>query len=128
MRKNWSGLNVDLGLLASSIQGFFDERGFFTTVKGSASDRFVVRAEASEVYDIDGFVEISVNECSDGLAISLNFSKEDRGWGVGPLTMSFFGAGSLFVRRLKSNEDRTRLERDFWRFVDKVLPRFSGGP
>jgi len=127
MRKSWSGVNVDLGLFASSIQGFFDEKGFFTTVEESAPDRFVVRGEASDVYDVDGFVEVSVNECSDGLVVSLDFSRENRRYGVGPLAMSFFGAGFLFVRRLKSDEDRTRLERDFWRFVDKVLPRFSKG-
>lgn len=127
MRKNWSNVDVDLGLLVSAVQDFFDDRGFLTTVDGSCSCGFVVRAEASDVYDVDGGVVVSINGGSSGLVVSFGFDKERKDITFSPLMMSFFGGGVFFVRRLRSDEDRVRLEREFWRFIDNVLPRFSRG-
>jgi len=122
MRKNWSNVDVDLKLFSSHIQKFFDERGFLTSVEGDSLRGFVVKAEASEMYEIDGCVRVSVNADSTGLVVSFDFDKKKSSLcGVSPIVMSLFGAGIFFVRSLKSGEDRARLERDFWRFVDNVL-------
>ncbi|MBS7615701.1 hypothetical protein KEJ45_00665 [Candidatus Bathyarchaeota archaeon] len=124
-KKIWSNANVDLNLLVSAVQDFFDERGFLTAVENSCSHGFVVRAEASDIYNVNGFVEVYFNKCLRDLVISFDFNKNDTGYGVGPLTMSFFGAGIFFVERLKSRENMVRLERDFWKFVDNVLSNIS---
>jgi hypothetical protein len=121
MRKNWQNVVVDLNSLASSIQGFFDDRGFLTTVNGSSSCGFVVRAEASDVYDVDGGVIVTLNGSSNGVAISFDFERERSRVNFSPLAMSFFGAGVFFVRRVRCDENRVRLEREFWRFIDGLL-------
>lgn len=127
MRKNWSNVDVDLDLLVSAVQDFFSDRRFLTTVEGSCSCGFVVRAEASDVYDVDGGVVVSINGGSGCLVVSFGFEKERGDVAFSPLVMSFFGGGVFFVRRLRSDEDRVRLEREFWRFIDNVLPRVSIG-
>ena len=128
MRKDWQNVDVDLNSLVSSIQGFFDERGFLTTVDGSGSCGFVVRAEASDVYDVDGGVIVTVSGVSNGIAISFDFERERNSINFSPLMMSFFGAGAFFVRRLRSDEDRACLEREFWKFIDGFLSRSLKNP
>jgi hypothetical protein len=128
MRKDWQNVDVDLNSLASSIQGFFDDRGFLTTVDGSGSCGFVVRAEASDVYDVDGGVIVTVSGGSNGVAISFDFERKRNSINFSPLVMSFFGAGAFFVKRVKSDEDRARLEREFWKFVDGFLSRALRNP
>lgn len=124
MRKSWQNVNVDLDFLVSSIQKFFSDRGFLITVDGSGS-KFVIRAEVSEVYDVDGGVVVSVEGNSSNLVVSFDFEREkSKNEFFGPLTMSFFGMGVLFIRRMKIDEDRFRLEREFWRFIDDVLSAF----
>ncbi|MEM2703460.1 MAG: hypothetical protein QXR45_09895 [Candidatus Bathyarchaeia archaeon] len=123
MRKIWSNVDVDLKLLTSAIQDFFEKKGFLTAVE-SSSCGFVIKAEASDVYDINGGVLVSVNGGSDSLIVSFIFDKEGDVV-FSPLMLSFFGGGLYFIRKLKSDEKRVLLEREFWRFIDDVLPRVS---
>ena len=128
MRKDWQNVDVDLNSLVLSIQGFFDDRGFLTTVDGSSSCGFVVRAEASDVYDVDGGVIVTVSGGSNGVAISFDFERKRNSIIFSPLMMSFFGAGAFFVRRMRSDEDRACLEREFWKFIDGFLSRVLKNP
>ena len=123
VRKAWKNRNVDLELLAKLISEFFKEKDF-EAVKGKTPKGIQILASDSPHFKLDGYVNVVIEGQPDSFAINLDLcGGTKKGFRVSPLLMSMFGGGYFFLRKLKSAEDWSRLEKEFWRHVETNLSK-----
>ena len=126
MQKRWSNKNVDLELLTGCIGDFFKEKEF-DAVKGESSNGYQILAENSPRFELNGYLSVTVKGDPNDFVVALDFygEKKRKGLMVGPLTMALFGGGIFLSRRLKSEENWIKFEREFWDYVDNALMRLA---
>jgi len=111
-----------LDLLAIRISEFFKDKDF-EAVKGKVKNGYQILASDSPFYKLNGCVSVIIEGDSNGFSISFNLDVEKEDFRISPFLMSFFGGGYLFLRRIRAKEDSFKLEKDFWRYVEKVVLR-----
>lgn len=123
MQKNWTEKNIDLALLATRIGEFFKEWDF-EAVKGEIPTGYLIVAQESPYFKIDGYVSMAIEGNPNDFVVKFDLCKKSGRqfvkWGI--LLETMFLGGYLLLRNLKSEEDWLRLEKEFWRYVDNVLP------
>ncbi|MDI6690255.1 MAG: hypothetical protein QME50_00085 [Candidatus Bathyarchaeota archaeon] len=122
MRKSWRNRNVDLELLAKCIGDFFKEKDF-EAVKGKIANGYQILADDSPHFKLDGYVNVTIEGRPSNFVISLDLcGGKESGFKVSSWLMTMFGGGYFFLRKLKSQEDWVKFEKEFWRYVENSLP------
>lgn len=125
MRKCWSDKNVNLELLTRYIGNFFKEKEF-NAIKGESQSGYQILAEDSPRFELDGGVSVTIEGHPNDFFVDLDFCGEkEKRLLLGPLTMSLFGGGFFYLRRLKRKENWIKLEKEFWKYVDNALLRLA---
>jgi len=124
MERKWANKQVDLKLLTTELAKFIKERNF-EAIKGESPTGFQIFAEHSTVYRFNECAEISVEGKPSDFKVSLVSCKKKRSL-YRPFFMEtmFFG-GWLLNRRLRSEEDWLKFEKDFWRYADNAVLRLT---
>jgi len=126
VKKSWSNQNVDLELLVTRIGDFFKEKDF-EAVKGRVANGYQILASDSSHFKLNGYVNVTVEGKPNDFSITLDLCGEkERGFRVSPFLMSMFGGGYFFLRRLKSDEDWIKMEKEFWGHVENILSGLVG--
>lgn len=121
MEKRWTDENVDLVLLTTRIGNFFKERDF-EAIKGETPTGYHIFAENSPGFKLVGYVSVSIEGKPNDFAVKLELCNEGKRRFLAPvlLTTMFLG-GYFLTRRLKSEEDWMKLEKEFWKYLDNVI-------
>jgi hypothetical protein len=122
MEKRWTDKSVDLTLLATHIGSFFKERDF-EAIKGETPTGYKILAENSPSFKLLGCVSVSIEGKPDDFVIKLEPCNKGKKRSLAPILLTtMFGGGYFLTRRLKSEEDWVRLEKEFWKHVDNIVP------
>jgi len=125
VRKCWSDKNVNLELLTRCIGDFFKENEF-NAIKEESESGYQILAEDSPRFEMEGCVSVAVEGHPNDFFVDLDLCVEKgRRLLLGPLTMSLFGGGIYYLRRIKTKENWIRLEKEFWKYVDNALLRVA---
>lgn len=126
MQKRWKGRNVNLALLTTRIGDFFKVKDF-EAIKGKTPTGYQILAEGSPHFRIDGYVNVTVEGTLGDFVVKFDQCAGNKKHIFSPsvfLEAMFFG-GFFLSRRLKSEEDRLKLEKEFWRHVENVVLQLS---
>jgi len=121
MEKRWTNKNVDLVLLATQIGNFFKERDF-EVIKGETPTGYHIFAENSPDFKLVGYVSVAIEGKPNDFAVKLELCNEGKKRSLAPvlLTTMFLG-GYFLTRRLRSEEDWMKLEKEFRTHLDNVM-------
>jgi len=122
MQRNWKGRNIDLELLTTRIGDFFKAKDF-EAIRGEIPTGYKIFAEGSPYFKIDGYVSVAIEGNPNDFVVKFDLCKKSKRRFVmsGILSETMFLGGYLLSRKLKSEEEWLRLEKEFWRHVDNVL-------
>lgn len=122
MQKNWKERNVDLELLTTRIGDFFKTKDF-EAIRGEIPTGYQIFAEDSPYFKIDGYVSVAIEGNPNDFVVKFDLCKKSRRRFAmsGILSETIFLGGYLLSRRLKTEEEWLRLEKEFWRHLDNVL-------
>jgi hypothetical protein len=126
VKKSWSNQNVDLELLVTRIGDFFKEKDF-EAVKGKVANGYQILASDSPHFKLNGYVNVTVEGKPNDFSITLDLCGEsERDFRVSPFLMYVLGGGYFFLRKLKSDEDWIKMEKEFWGRVGSALSGLVG--
>jgi hypothetical protein len=121
MEKRWTNTNVDLALLTARIGDFFKERGF-EAIKGETTAGYQIFAEGSPSFRLDGCVSVVIEGKPDDFIVKLELFKEGKKRSFAPILLTTMFLGGYFLKRkLRSEEDWMRFEKEFWRHLDNFM-------
>lgn len=120
MQKRWENRNIDLVLLTTHIGNFLKEKDF-EAIKGEIPNGFLIFAENSPHFRLDGYVSVTIEGKPDDFTIKLELCREEKRSLTPLLLTTMFVGGYFLSRKLRSDEDWMRLEKEFWRLLDKLL-------
>jgi|YelNatPaOPRAMG01_1025707.scaffolds.fasta_scaffold44792_2 hypothetical protein len=121
MIKRFINQNVKLSWLADKIVNFLEQHNF-EMIFGELPDNegFQIIAYNSPSLKIKGYLEITVKGADSNFTIDFNF--QDKSGGLKPIFLTtMFGFGYTLLQRLKANDTLTKIEKEFWRYIDSVL-------
>jgi len=122
LERRWKNRNVNIDLLVNSLVDFFKEMDF-GIVKGKTSTGYAIIASDSSIFQINGYVTVEIEGKPEDFTIKFEVHEEESGTRFfSPLLMTMFGGGYFLSKRLKSREACIRLEREFWNYVERILP------
>jgi len=127
MQKKWTDKNVDLVLLATHIGNFF-KKGDFEAIKGEIPNGYQIFAENSPYFRLDGYVSVTIEGKPDDFTIKLELCREGKRSLTPLLLTTMFVGGYFLSKKLRSDEDWMRLEKEFWRHLDNFLLYLSNSP
>jgi hypothetical protein len=121
MEKRWTNKNVDLALLTARIGNFFKERDF-EAVKGETATGYHIFAEDSPHFRLDGCVSVTIEGKPDDFIVKLELFKEGKKRSFTPILLTtMFLSGYFLTKKLRSEEDWMRLEKEFWKHLDTLM-------
>lgn len=121
MERKWVAEHVDLACLKGHIGQFFKERDF-DAIAGNNSDGYYIFAENSTYFRLDGHVSVAIEGTPDDFTVKLELCKRKKGSSYVPLLFTTFFVGGYFLnKKLKSDEHWLKLEKEFWRHVEKAV-------
>ena len=122
MEKRWTNKNVDLVLLTTRIGDFFKERSF-EAIKGETAAGYHIFAQGSPRYRLGGYVSVTIEGKPDDFTVKLELPKAEKKHSSTPilLTTMFLG-GYLLKTRLRFEEDWNRFQKEFWSYLDGLIP------
>jgi hypothetical protein len=122
LRKNWTGRNVDLPLLTTRIGDFFKAKDF-DAIRGEIPTGYQILAQDSPFYKIIGCMSVTIEGKPNDFFIDFVLDVDQKKRGL-PRSIFFeqmlFG-GYLLSRKIKSEEAWSRLEKEFWVYVENVV-------
>jgi hypothetical protein len=125
MEKNWKDENVDLALLAKYI-GDFLKKEDFEAIKGEMADGYQILAQDSPYFKLNGYVNVTITGNPNDFTVRLELCNV-RKKHFGPILFSTMFVGGYFLKKkLKSEEDWMKFERNFWKHLDNVISYLSG--
>lgn len=125
MQTNWTKKNVDLALLTTRIGDFFKEKDF-EAIKREIPTGYQILGEDSPYFKIQGYVSVTIEGKPEDFVVKLDHCgiKKKHSW-LSPFLLSMLGGGYLISQRLKSKEAWIKLEREFWRHVEKTVQHLT---
>jgi hypothetical protein len=122
MKKRWTNKNVGLTLLTTHIGTFFKERDF-EAIKGEKPMGFHIFAENSPNFRLDGYVSVTIEGKPDDFIVKLELCNKGKKRSLTPILLTTMFLGGYFLsKRLRSEEDWMKLENEFWRHLDNIIP------
>jgi hypothetical protein len=121
MEKRWMERGVDLASLTNYIGNFFKERDF-EAIKGQTSSGYNIFAEDSPHFKLDGCISVTIEGKPNDFIVKLELCKKEKRHSLAPilLTTMFLG-GYPLLKRLKSEENWIRFEKEFWSYLNNIV-------
>jgi hypothetical protein len=125
MEKRWVNRKIDLALLTTHIGNLFKEKDF-EAIKGEIPTGHQILAEGSPRFRFDGYASVTIEGKPDDFSVKLEHCEAERKGSLAPILMTtmFFG-GYFLSRKLRSAEEWTELEKEFWNYVDNAVLRLG---
>ena len=124
MQKTWTNGNIDLASLTTGIGNFFKERDF-EVIRGDVPNGYQIFAVNLPLFRLDGYVSVTIEGKPDEFSVKLEFCSKGK-HSVMPLLLTTMFVGGYFLsKKLRSDEDWLKLEKEFWRYLDIQLPPTS---
>ena len=125
MQSRWIKRNVDLKLLSETLESFFKDRGFLTSVQCSPG-QFRIKAIPASTHSLCEDIVICIKGEPNDFLVSFEAGRRSRlfvrlGW----LT-SIFGGGIFLSKGMKSLEELEKIEEAFWRFLSEKIDGLTG--
>lgn len=121
MKKRWTNKNVDLALLTTHTGIFFKERDF-EAIKGEKPTGFHIFAENSPRFRLDGYVSVTIEGKPNDFTVELELCNKRKKRTFIPILLTTMFLGGYFLsKRLRSEEDWMKLEKEFWKHLDNIM-------
>jgi len=122
MQKRWKGKKVNLALLTTRIGDFFKVKNF-EAIKGKTPTGYQIFAERSPYFKIVGYVSVTVEGTPNDFVVKFDFctNREKHSFPRSIFLETMLFGGYLLSRRLKSEEAKLKLEKEFWGHVENVV-------
>jgi hypothetical protein len=121
MEKKWTNKNVDLALLTARIGNFFKERDF-EIIRGETAEGYNVFAEDSPSFRLEGYVSVTIEGKPEDFMVKLELCQKEKKGSFTPILLTtMFLSGYFLKKKLRSEEDWMRLEKEFWTYLDKLM-------
>jgi len=120
MQKTWTNQNINIQTLTKRITEYLEKEEFDLTVY-KENEGYSIIAANSPKHEIEGGITIRIFGEPNNFLIKIENKKEKSGYKIPPLLATMFGAGYLFLKSLKSEENYIEFTREFWRNVNKIL-------
>lgn len=125
MYKQWAGKNVDLTLLKDCVVNFFRDKGFENRSIEEETKYVIIGRPKTTHGNLE---DVTVRICGKSDNFTVEFIAGEKAHSsilLGFLT-SLFGGGSFVLKGAKSQEELTKLEGDFWLYVEEKVACLSG--
>ncbi|MGD0029368.1 MAG: hypothetical protein ABSC91_10570 [Candidatus Bathyarchaeia archaeon] len=124
MEYRWQNRNLKVENVIAKAEQFLRDRKFVTRKEEGENRVRLIGVARKEKYDVR-LVETVISWSPEELSIKFEMSDHLKPiLHLGSL-MSFWGGGSLVLKELKTNESFRKLEEDFWREMEEVVPHSS---
>lgn len=120
MRKAYQNINVDLNLLIEKISDFFKSKGFEVTIEKLKNGGHVY-AQNSIYYKVKEPISVIICGTSHDFSVELRASKKSESFSYPIILTTFIGGGFLIREKLRSEEEKLRLGKDFWNYVNMAV-------
>jgi hypothetical protein len=118
MQKRWMNRNIDLALLTNHVGSFFKERDF-EAIKGETATGYNILAEDSPHFKLNGYVNVKIEGKPEDFTVKLELCGDQKGRAFAPILLTTMLVGGYFLsRKLRAQEDWTKLENEFWKYLD----------
>jgi hypothetical protein len=121
MEKRWTNKNVDLALLTTHVGSFFKEKDF-EAIKGKTPTGYHILAEDSPHFRLDGYVNVTIEGKPEDFIIKLELCRDGKKHSFAPVLLTTMFLGGYFLsKKLRSEEDWMKLQKEFWRHLDNIM-------
>jgi len=124
MQNTWTRRNVDLNLLLNNVKDFLKDKGFEVIIEG-VERGYKILAQNSPHYEFSGYISITIIGTPNEFSIELSFCGTSNKNIYMSRLLTFFGGGYLFLRDLRSQENRIKFENDFWTHIYNIVESLS---
>lgn len=125
MQRRWTGKNVDLDSLSTSLEDFLKSRQVVTQKSESAGERKILLQPNYSTIKLKEPVSVRIAGEPDDFIVDLRASElVTRQVRIGMLTKPI-GGGHYLLRSLKLQEELEKLEKEFWIFVEDKVAQLS---
>jgi hypothetical protein len=127
MQRRWVGKNVNLAALTSHIGDFFKTRDF-EAIRGETSNGYQILASNSPHFRLEGHVSVSIDGNPGDFVVEFDLcnGQKRRDYLLpNPITRMFIG-GYLSLRKMKSEETWTKLEKELLQYVENAVLGLAG--
>jgi len=127
MQRRWIGKNVNLAALTSHIGDFFKTRDF-EAIRGETPKGFQILASDSPHFRLEGHVCVNIDGNPEDFVVEFDLcnGQKRRGYTLpNPITRMFIG-GYFSLRKMKSDETWTKLEKELLQYVENAVLGLTG--
>jgi hypothetical protein len=124
MQNTWTRRNIDLNLLLNNVKDFLKDKGFEVIIE-DVEGGYKILAQNSPHYEFSGYISITIIGTPNEFSIELNFCGVSNKNIYMSKLLTFFGGGYLFLRDLRSRENRIKFEKDFWVHIHNTIESLS---
>jgi hypothetical protein len=118
---HWQSRNIKIENIIAKAEQFLRDQKFVTRKEEGENRVRLIAVARKEKYDVR-LVETVISWSPEELSIRFEMSDHLKPiLHLGSL-MSFWGGGSLVLKELRTNERFRKLEEDFWREMEEVVP------
>jgi len=122
LQRGYADKAIDLALLADCLGDFLKMKDF-EAIKEKTPNGYKIIASDSPYYKLSETVSISIEGQPNSFSVTLKLCGEKkRGFQASPFLAQMFGGGYFFLKKLRSDEDWRKFEKDFWRYLETKLP------
>ncbi|MGB8779109.1 MAG: hypothetical protein WCD81_00480 [Candidatus Bathyarchaeia archaeon] len=117
MERKWTDKNVDLARFTTHVGEFF-KKNDFEAYKETLENGFKIEALDSSKYKMEGLVTVTIEGDPNNLKVTLERSGIENKRRINSMFLTAaFGGGYFLLKRMKSEENWTLFQREFWRYV-----------
>jgi hypothetical protein len=121
MERRFADRNFDIARLATHIGEFFKKYDFEAT-KESLENGYRIEATDSSIFKMEGFVAVTIEGNPNELVIRLEQSGAENKRPMPSIFLTTaFGGGYFLLKRLKSEENWMKFQREFWKYVENSI-------
>jgi DNA-binding protein YbaB len=121
MEKNWTDKNVDLARFTTHVGEFFKKYDF-EAVKEKLENGWRIEAQDSPIFKMEGLVTVTIEGDPNNLKVTLDRSGIEKKSHINSMYLTAaFGGGYFLLKRMKSEENWTLFQRQFWRYVENSI-------
>jgi hypothetical protein len=125
MKRQWTGLTIDLDKLAEAIRGFFETRSFAVINNSEPGKINIEILPDHAVHKILEPITVLINGKPEDFEICFLAGERSRSMAQMGDSTKLFGGGWLFYRGIRSVEELEKLEREFWDYIYPLIEFLS---
>ncbi|MEM2102506.1 MAG: hypothetical protein QXM22_03220 [Candidatus Bathyarchaeia archaeon] len=122
MQKQWQNLNVNLKLLAQTIQNIYVKKRGLKTKTQTTKNKWQIKIALTDPRT-PGTMNIYINGTPNNFTIETKATEiEEDTMKIG-LATSLFGGGYILYSSVKTREELEKLETEFWTTIEETIAK-----